>query len=32
MEINSDDVDMVKVLVQVSHISKENPKGGKLGN
>jgi len=32
MEISSDDVDMVKVLVQVSHISKENPKDGKLGN
>jgi len=32
MEISGNDVDMVKVLVQVSHINKKNLKGGKLGN
>jgi len=32
MEISSDNINMVKVLVQISHISKENLKGGKLGD
>ena len=32
IKVSSNDIDIVKVLVQVSYISKENLEGRKLGN